>query len=102
MTEEPKKSWIREIVDPFIDLAHAPRALWGVNLAYTIEGLSYFGILTYLAMYFSDYVFKGVASPDEWAHIMVGVLTAGIAIAMVVLGFVSDQWGVRRTLILSF
>jgi POT family proton-dependent oligopeptide transporter len=92
----------REITQPFIDLIRAPRALWGVNLAYTIEGLSYFGILTYLAIYFSDFVFKGVAHADEWSHAMVMVLTAGIAIAMVILGFVPDKYGVRRALIFSF
>ena len=47
-----RKTW-NEITQPFIDLVHAPRALWGVNLAYMIEGLSYFGILTYLAIHFS-------------------------------------------------
>ena len=91
-----------EVTQPFIDLWHAPRALWGVNLAYTIEGLSYFGILTYLAIHFSDFVFKGVEHSDVWSHEMVMVLTAGIAIAMVVLGFVPDKWGVRRALILAF
>ena len=105
--EEPRPSPFREIVQPFIDLVRAPRALWGVNLGYTIEGLSYFGILTYLTIYFSDYVFQGVTSggvsvADQWSHAMVGVLTAGIAIAMVVLGFVPDTWGVRRALIASF
>ncbi|MCX7957509.1 MAG: MFS transporter [Deltaproteobacteria bacterium] len=99
---ENKQNPLKEIVQPFIDLIHAPRALWGVNLAYTLEGLSYFGILTYLAMYFSDYVFKGVEHADVWSHNMVMILTAGIAISMVVLGFVPDKIGVRRALILSF
>lgn len=93
---------LKEIAQPFIDLIHAPRALWGVNLAYTLEGLSYFGILTYLAIYFSDYVFKGVEHADVWSHNMVMILTAGIAISMVVLGFVPDKIGVRSSLILSF
>ena len=96
-----KKTW-NEITQPFIDLIHAPRALWGVNLAYTIEGLSYFGILTYLAIHFSDFIFKGVPHADVWSHEMVMVLTAGIAIAMVVLGFVPDKYGVRFALIFSF
>ncbi len=96
------KTTYKEITQPFIDLIRAPRALWGVNLAYTIEGLSYFGILTYLTIYFSDFVFQGVAHADSWSHEMVGVLTAGIAITMVVLGFVPDKIGVRRALILSF
>jgi proton-dependent oligopeptide transporter, POT family len=93
---------ITEVTQPFIDLVHAPRALWGVNLAYTIEGLCYFGMLTYLAIHFSDFIFKGVEHADVWSHEMVMVLTAGIAIAMVVLGFVPDKWGIRRGLIASF
>jgi len=96
------KSALKEITQPFIDLIKAPRALWGVILAYAIEGLSYFGILTYLAIYFSDYVFKGVDHPDIWSHNMVMVLTAGIAISMVVFGFVPDRYGVRKGLIASF
>jgi len=98
----PIKEALREMTQPFIDLIKAPRALWGVILAYAIEGLSYFGILTYLAIYFSDYVFQGVAHPDIWSHDMVMVLTAGIAISMVVFGFVPDKYGVRKGLILSF
>jgi proton-dependent oligopeptide transporter, POT family len=96
------KGIVKELTQPFIDLIRAPRALWGVNLAYTIEGLSYFGILTYLAIYFSDFVFKGVVHNDIWSHEMVMVLTAGIAISMVVLGFVPDRYGVRNALIASF
>ncbi len=93
---------IREIIQPFIDLVNAPRALWGVNLAYTLEGFAYFGILTYLAMYFSDFVFQGVEHADVWSHNMVMILTAGIAISMVVLGFIPDRIGVRRALLISF
>jgi len=99
--EEPKP-WYQEITQPFKDLVHAPRALWGVNLAYGLEGLSYFGILTYLAMHFSDYIFKGVEHADIWSHNMVMVLTAGIAISMVVLGFIPDKLGPRRVLLGAF
>lgn len=99
---ETPKNPLREIVEPFVNLVRAPRALWGVNLAYAIEGLSYFGILTYLAIYFSDFVFRGVAHADVISHEMVMVLTAGIAISMVVLGFVPDKWGVRRGLLFAF
>lgn len=96
------KKTFQEITQPFIDLVHAPRALWGVNLAYTIEGLSYFGILTYLAIHFSDFIFRNVEHADVWSHEMVMVLTAGIAISMVLLGFVPDKVGIRRALIFSF
>jgi MFS family permease len=92
----------KEIVQPFVDVWHAPRALWGVNLGYMLEGLAYFGVLGYLAIYFSQEVFAGVASPDTFAHNMVAVLTGGITIAMLFLGFVPDKVGVRRALVWSF
>ena len=102
MSDEPKNP-LREIVQPFIDLVHAPRALWGINLGYLIEGFVYGGVLTYLAMYFVKYVFQGaVEDPDVPAHYMVGVLTAGITIAMFFFGGLADRWGVRRAIIIAF
>ena len=100
-TDAPKNP-LKEIVQPFIDLVHAPRALWGVNLAYVLEGTAYFGVLSYLAIYFSDDVFRGVPNPDVPAGLMVGVLTAGITLSMFFLGFVADKFGVRRALIWAF
>ncbi|MFV2071551.1 MAG: MFS transporter [Thermoanaerobaculales bacterium] len=100
-TETPKTP-MKVIIQPFIDLIHAPRALWGVNLAYVLEGTAYFGVLSYLAIYFSDYVFRGVSDPDVPAGLMVGVLTFGITLSMFFLGFVADKFGVRRALIWAF
>ncbi|MCX7830112.1 MAG: hypothetical protein N2445_03505, partial [Acidobacteria bacterium] len=69
MSEEIKeiKNPFKEIIQPFIDLIHSPRAIWGINLPYLIEGMCYFGILGYLAIYFSDFVFKGVPHNDVWS-----------------------------------
>ena len=91
------KSPFQEIVQPFIDLAHAPRALWAVNLTSLVEGFVYFGMLTYLAMYFNTYGGLG----DQHAGYMVGVLTSGITICMLLFGGSADRFGVRRTFLFS-
>ncbi len=97
-TQPEKKSPLQEIVQPFVDLIHAPRALWGINLGYLIEGMVYFGMLGYLAMFFNDYV----GLDDVWAGRMVGVLTAGITISMFFLGTVADRKGVRFAIVGAF
>jgi MFS family permease len=91
------QSTLREITQPFIDLVHASRALWGVNLSYLLEGLTYFGVVGLLAIFFNDYV--GLNDID--AGHMVGVLTAGITLAMLLLGATVDIIGPRRALIIS-
>ena len=100
--QDKKVSVLKEITQPFVDLVHAPRALWGINLPYFLEGMVYFGILGYLAIYFSEFVFRGVDGGEELGHTMVMVLTAGITMSMFFLGGVSDKWGVRKSLIVAF
>ena len=103
MSDTPeKKSPLKEITQPFVDLMHAPRALWGINIAYVLEGMVYFGMLGYLAIHFSDFIFGGMKHADELSHTNVMVLTAGITIAMFFLGFVADKWGVRFALVSAF
>ena len=100
--QDENKSPLAEIVQPFIDLMHAPRALWGINLAYVLEGMVYFGMLGYLAIHFSDFIFQAVDGSDESSHNMVMVLTAGITISMFFLGTVADKKGVRFALLAAF
>lgn len=100
MSETPNaasRSPLREIAQPFIDLLRAPRALWGVNLNYGLEGFVYFGMVIYLAMYFNQYV----GLDDQRAGWMVGALTSGITISMFFFGGRADRWGVRRALLVA-
>jgi len=92
-----KTNPFREIVQPFVDLVRAPRAMWGLNFNYCLEGFVYFGMVIYLAMYFNRYV----GLDDQRAGFMVGVLTSGITISMFFFGGRADKWGVRRALIAS-
>ncbi len=88
---------LNEITQPFIDLVHASRALWAINLSYVLEGLTYFGVVGLLAIFFNDYI--GLTDVD--AGHMVGALTAGITLAMLLLGATVDMIGPRRALIIS-
>jgi len=95
--EEARPSPLREITQPFVDLVHAPRALWAVNLASLVEGFVYFGMLIYLAMYFNRYAAVG----DREAGWMVGALTSGVTLCMLFFGGTADRWGIRRTFVAS-
>lgn len=97
-TQQSKiKKIAREITDPFVNLIKAPQALWGINLSYLIEGLTYFGVLGLLAIYFNEYI--GLNDID--AGLMVGVLTWGITLAMLFLGATVDWIGIRKSILIS-
>lgn len=88
---------LKELRDTFVAFAKAPRALWGVNLPYVLEGLVYFGILTILGKFCSENV--GLSDPQAgWVY---GGVTGGITFAMLLLGGVTDKIGVRYSLALA-
>ncbi|MCB9209723.1 MAG: MFS transporter [Ignavibacteriales bacterium] len=88
---------IMELTQPFVDLAHTSRALLGLNLSYVLEGLTYFGVVSLLAIFFNDYI----NLDDINAGWMVGFLTAGITIAMLFLGATVDWIGLRKSLLIA-
>jgi MFS family permease len=90
------KAW-RELTQPFVDLVKAPRALWGVNAVYLLEGLTYFGVVGLLGLFLNEYVGLG----DIPAGHLLGYLTAGITIAMLLLGATVDAVGVRKALLIA-
>ena len=93
--ENAAKGIIKELTQPFIDLAHTSRALFGLNLSYVLEGLTYFGVVGLLAIFFNEYI----GLDDIRAVNMVGVLTGGITLAMLLLGATVDWIGLRKALL---
>lgn len=89
---------LREMIDPFLNLFRVPRALWGVNITYLLEGFAYFGMLGLLAMYFNEYAGLNDIQADQ----MVGILTAGVTLTMLFLGAAVDLIGVRKALLTAF
>lgn len=88
----------RELGSTAVAFIRAPKALWGVNIPYVIEGLVYFGILTILGKYCSE----NVGLSDVHAGWVYSAVTAGITLAMLFLGGVSDKIGVRQALAVAF
>ena len=88
---------LQEITQPFKDLFKSSRAMWGLNISYLLEGLTYFGVLSLLAIYFNNYAGLNDINADQ----MVGVLTAGITLSMLFLGATVDLIGVRRALLIA-
>ncbi len=84
-----------EITQPFIDLFHASRALQGINLSYILEGLTYFGVVGLLTIFFNE----NIGLNDIDAGRMVGFLTGGITLSMLFLGATVDWIGVRKALL---
>jgi proton-dependent oligopeptide transporter, POT family len=96
-SSDVRRSPLREIIDPFVHMLRAPRALWGVNITYFLEGLCYFGVLTLLTVFFNE----NVGLDDAQAGWIVGVFTGGITFTMFFLGGLADSWGVKRALAIS-
>jgi MFS family permease len=92
------KDALKELKETAIAFVKAPKALWGVNIPYVLEGLVYFGILTILGKYCSE----NVQLSDLYSGWVYSGVTGGITLAMLFLGGVSDKIGVRKALILSF
>ncbi len=91
------KAAFKELGETFVAFVKAPRALWGINIPYILEGLVYFGILTILGKYCSE----NVALSDLHAGWVYGGVTGGITFAMLLMGGVVDKIGVRLSMALS-
>ncbi len=88
---------IKELTESIRALRGAPAGFWYTNLAYWLDGVAYFGMLTLLAMFFHDVA--GLS--DETGHKLVSIYTGLITGSMLVFGPVADKLGVRRSLIVS-
>ncbi|MBN2280567.1 MAG: MFS transporter [Candidatus Marinimicrobia bacterium] len=87
----------KELKETMIAFIKAPRALWGINIPYVLEGLAYFGILTILGKFCSE----NIQMSDVQAGWVYSMVTGGITFAMVLLGGYTDKLGIRRSLTLA-
>lgn len=98
------KPLARIVADAFKELGstlnafvRAPRALWGINIPYILEGLCYFGGLTILGKFCSE----NCGLNDVVSGYVYSGVTGGITLAMLVFGGYADKIGVRWSLVIS-
>jgi len=96
-SQQSKPHPLKEIVQPFVDAARAPRPLWGNNLQYFLEGFLYFGILNYLVIY----CIENIGLNEIRAGWVVTILAGGITFSQFLLGGLVDRWGTRRGLLIA-
>jgi POT family proton-dependent oligopeptide transporter len=96
-TGQTRPNPLREIVQPFVDAARAPRPLWGNNLQYFMEGFLYFGILNYLVIF----CIENIGTNEIHAGWVVTFLAGGITFSQFLLGGLVDRWGTRRGLLIA-
>lgn len=96
-SEQTSQNPLREIVQPFVDAARAPRPLWGNNLQYFLEGFLYFGVLNYLVIF----CVENIGTNEIHAGWVVTFLAGGITFAQFLMGGLVDRWGTRQGLLLA-
>lgn len=91
------KKGMLETLNTFQAFIHAPKEILGLNIINIIEGMAYFGTLTYLVIYMHENV--GVS--DTVAAFSVSLFTMCITISQLLFGGVSDKLGPKRALGIS-
>lgn len=99
-TPKPPPEPTSKILDffrAFTDLLRLPRAFWFINLAFMMDSMAYFGILTLMTLYLPT----ALHISDAWASPIVGVFTLCVTLFMLGPGSMAEVLGIRRGLILA-
>ena len=87
---------MKELLQAFKALRGAPRALWLVIFAFSLESMAYFGILPLMKPYIAQDVGISPALASTWVSIFTGSLT----LVMLFVGKpVEDRLGVRKGIV---
>jgi MFS family permease len=89
---------VKEFIEAFKALRHAPRALWMVIFAFSLDAMAYFGILPLMKAYLGT----DIGIRPEYASTWVSIFTGALTLVMLFVGKpVEDRFGIRKGLLLS-
>jgi len=83
---------VKELIEAFRALKTAPRALWIVIFAFSLDAMAYFGILPLM----KPYLGQDIGIDPKWASVWVSVFTGSLTFVMLFVGKLSDKLGARR------
>ncbi len=89
---------MKEFIEAFKALRHAPRAFWLVLFAFTFDGMAYFGILPLMKAFIGQDIGIRPAFASTWVSIFTGALT----FVMLFVGKPTEGYlGIRKSLVLA-
>jgi dipeptide/tripeptide permease len=89
---------VKEFIEAFRALRHAPRALWLVIFAFAFDAMAYFGILPLMKAFLGQDIGIRPALASTWVSIFTGTLT----LVMLLVGKAAeDRLGIRRSILLA-
>jgi MFS family permease len=89
---------VKELIEAFKALRHAPRALWLVIFAFAFDATAYFGILPLMKAFLGQDI--GIA--PEYASTWVSLFTGALTFIMLFVGKPTEgRLGIRRSILLA-
>ena len=88
---------VRAFLRSFGDLLRLPRAFWYINVAFLLDNMAYFGMLTLMTTYLST----DMAWGDKPAAITVSLFTGFVTLFMLGVGSYAEGFGLRRALLFA-
>lgn len=89
---------MKEFLEAFKALRHAPRALWLVIFAFAFDGMAYFGILPLM----KPYLGQDIGIRPELASAWVSAASAALTVIMVFVGRPAERrLGIRSAIVLA-
>lgn len=89
---------MKEFIEAFKALRHAPRALWLVIFAFSFDAMAYFGMLPLMKAFIGQDIGIRPALASTWVSIFTGALT----LVMLFVGKPTEGYlGIRKSLILA-
>ncbi len=89
---------MKEFIEAFKALRHAPRALWLIIFAFSFDGMAYFGMLPLMKAFLGQDIGIQPAYASTWVSVFTGALT----VVMLFVGKPTEGYlGIRRSLVLA-